>query len=53
MPWTSKSAPKKVRGKKRRRQWAKIANQCLEKGRSEGDCKRVASGVLKAQRKSK
>lgn len=53
MPWTSKSAPKTVRGKKNRRQWANIANSCLASGKPEGACKRMASGVMRKQRKRK
>ncbi len=51
MPWTAKSAPKTVKGAKRRRQWAKIANKCLASGKPEGQCKRIASGTMKKLRK--
>lgn len=52
MPWKAKHAPKTVRGKKRRKRWASIANACLASGKSEGACKRIASGVLKKRRES-
>jgi uncharacterized protein YdaT len=51
MPWNSRSAPKTVRGAKKRRQWAKIANAELRAGKREGAAKRIASSVMKRQRK--
>ena len=53
MPWTSRSAPKTVHGAKKRRQWAKIANSELRKGRGEGVAKRIASAFMKKQRRKK
>jgi hypothetical protein len=53
MPWTARSAPKTVRGSKKRHAWAVIANACLHAGKPEGQCKRTASGVLKKQRTKK
>jgi hypothetical protein len=53
MPWTARSAPKTVRGAKKRRQWAKIANSELRSGKGEGTAKRIASATMKKQRKQR
>jgi len=53
MPWTSRSAPKTVRGAKKRRQWAKIANSELRSGKREGTAKRIANAFMKKQRKKR
>lgn len=51
MPWTSRSAPKTVKGKKKRRQWAKVANSVLKKTHDERTAKIAANTVMKKQRK--
>jgi len=53
MPWTSRSAPKTVRGAKKRRQWAKIANSVLKRTGSDKTAKIAANAVLKKQRRKK
>jgi uncharacterized protein YdaT len=50
MPWTARSAPKTVRGAKKRRQWARIANSELRSGKREGVAKRIASAKMKKLR---
>jgi len=51
MPWTSRSAPKTVRGAKKRRQWARVANSELRSGKREGTAKRIANAFMKKRRK--
>ena len=53
MPWNSRSAPKTVRGVKKRRQWAKIANSVLKRTGSEKTAKIAANTVMKKQRRKK
>ena len=53
MPWNSRSAPKTVRGAKKRRQWAKIANSVLKRTGSEKSAKIAANTVMKKQRRKK
>lgn len=53
MPWTAKSAPKTVRGKKARARWAKIANGVLRRTGKDSLAKRTASGVMKRARRKK
>jgi hypothetical protein len=51
MPWRSRSAPRTVRGTKKRRQWAKIANSVLRKTGDDGLAKRAANTAMKKLRK--
>ena len=48
MPWTVDTVPAHVKklSDKNRRRWAHIANGCLEDGKDEGVCIRMANGVV-------
>lgn len=51
MPWArqdAKGSTKKAKSGKEQRQWAHVANSELKAGKSEGDAKRIANGVIAA-----
>lgn len=54
MPWKAKDAKrhtKKIRGAKRSRQWAHVANSMLKRTGDEGAAVRAANAVAKKSRK--
>jgi uncharacterized protein YdaT len=53
MPWRSSDAKRhtrKARTPKAKRQWAKVANSMLRRGKSEGSAIRAANSVVKKSR---
>jgi len=54
MPWTSRSArrfTKKATTPKKKRQWAKVANSMLKRGKGDASAIRAANAAVKRKRK--
>lgn len=51
MPWTSKTVPSNIKNlsPKRKRQWTKVANSAMKRGKSDGDAVHMANGVVSRQ----